>query len=237
MTLFAQRRAAIDAIATVRAKVIRCGLFGTYLFRPNPLHPDTPETQANWRAEMESILNEMQRAATLLKGHDPQDVFNAEICSWLKRCAASHQKEQRALEDAITMTERLIAATEERGGVLEQLLIDHAIFGRVTLFPAITQLCDGFWADMDGERQMAIGRAHETSAAIEQTLDRLEHIGKHVRLVSLNASVEAARVGTVGKGLGVIAQEFKTLAEEIQHLTHSARDSIALLADTPDPER
>ena len=58
------------------------------------------------------------------------------------------------------------------------------------------------------------------------TWTRLEKIGKHVRLVSLNASVEASRVGDAGRGLGVIATEFKSLAEEIQGLASNARSNI-----------
>ncbi|WP_187431591.1 hypothetical protein ROLI_022630 [Roseobacter fucihabitans] len=44
--------------------------------------------------------------------------------------------------------------------------------------------------------------------------------------MSINASMEASRAGEAGKGLAIIAQEFKTLAEEVQQLTSSAREDI-----------
>ena len=120
----------------------------------------------------------------------------------------------------------MIETVPEGGQAFEKLLIDHAVFGRETFFPAISKLCDAFWSDLDTQRHAEMARANDSSDAIGSTLSRLEHIGKHVRLVSLNASVEAARVGEAGKGLGVIAQEFKSLAEEIQHLAQSARSDI-----------
>lgn len=72
-----------------------------------------------------------------------------------------------------------------------------------------------------------------TPEALRHAIDRVAtlrarviRVGKHVRLVSLNASVEAARAGDVGKGLMVIAHEFKSLAEEIQSLAKDARGDM-----------
>ncbi|MEP2472062.1 MAG: methyl-accepting chemotaxis protein, partial [Paracoccaceae bacterium] len=94
-------------------------------------------------------------------------------------------------------------------------------------FAMVTDFCDGLWNEIDSARQNDLARAQESTEAILRTLTQLEKIGKHVRLVSLNASVEAARVGDVARGLGVIATEFKTLAEKIQNLSMDAREEIA----------
>lgn len=221
-TLFAQRRAAIDEIATTRAKVIRCGLFGTYLFRPNPLKPDTDDMKKSWVTEMSIQLDGIARTYALACGRDPKDYFPAKVCMWIAKCSADRSDDVAALHDMMVLTKKLIDAAPKGGVAFEKLLIEHAVFGRTTFFPAISTLCEAFWSDLDQQRHKEVGLANETSAAIGVTLQRLEHIGRHVRLVSLNASVEAARVGDAGRGLGVIAQEFKCLAEEIQELAHSA---------------
>lgn len=225
-TLFAQRRAAIDVVATTRATIIRCGLFGSYLFRPNPLREDTAETRQSWIDEMWLQFNHLNRAAQMVAGRDPNEEFADQICTWLAHCADRKLNETGALQDMVRMTRTMIEAVPAGGHTFEKLLIDHAVYGRRSFFPAISILCDSFWADLDLQRHNEVMRAQETGDTIGTTLSRLEHIGRHVRLVSLNASVEAARVGDAGKGLGVIAQEFKSLAEEIQHLANHARADI-----------
>lgn len=225
-TLFAQRRAAIDIVATTRATIIRCGLFGSYLFRPNPLREDTSETRQSWVDEMWLQFNHIDRATQMVAGHDPVGEFPDQICKWLADCAERNSENAGRLREMVKMTRTLIEAVPTGGGAFEKLLIDHAVYGRKVFFPSISNLCDSFWADLDLQRHNEMMRAQETGDTIGTTLSRLEQIGKHVRLVSLNASVEAARVGDAGKGLGVIAQEFKALAEEIQHLANHARDDI-----------
>lgn len=90
----------------------------------------------------------------------------------------------------------------------------------------MTQVIWDIWADLDTARLNEVQVATQAAHSLGDRLDRLERIGKHVRLVSLNASVEAAHAGDVGKGLMVIAQEFKTLAEEIQSLANDAREDM-----------
>ncbi|WP_299692375.1 methyl-accepting chemotaxis protein [uncultured Tateyamaria sp.] len=122
----------------------------------------------------------------------------------------------KALRDALSCSD----------AELDTALKAHFVFGRGQFYQAVTEICDGLWSQLDQQRDQDMQQARENGAAIDDILGRLERIGKHVRLVSLNASVEAARVGDAGRGLGVIAVEFKSLAEEIQHLAASARDNI-----------
>lgn len=231
-TLDAQRRAAIDTIATTRATAIRCGLFGTYLFRKHPDKIDSDDVRQSWLAEMEIQFGSIARACALLDGRDPKGEFSDVICAWLAQCARGHKEEVDKLKEMQRITGKLIDAARGGGAPLEKMLIEHAVFGRTTCFNAVTALCDLFWIDIDEQRHAEVKRAQENDIALNATLRRLEHIGKHVRLVSLNAFVEAARVGDAGKGLGVIAQEFKSLAEEIQHLAHSARENTTSHAKT-----
>ena len=225
LTLNAQRRAAIDTLATTRATVIRCGLFGTYLFRQNPNTTDGEEVRQSWVAEMEIQYGFIARACALVGGRDPTGEFPQEICAWLAHCTRNNAEEVAILNEMLRLTGKLIDTTLIGGRSLEKMLIEHAVYGRTPFFDAVSILCDVFWIDIDQKRHAEVQRAQENDVALGVTLKRLEHIGRHVRLVSLNASVEAARVGDTGKGLGVIAQEFKSLAEEIQHLAHSAREN------------
>lgn len=231
LTLFAHRRTAIDLIATMRARMIRCALFGTYLQRPNPTRQETEADRAEWRSKLAEQYAGMERAWHILHGHDPEGVVPDDVCTWIADCATLWPEYMGIIERMRGLTHDIVTAANTGGDTLNRALKAHYDFARIEFFHAITAFCDGLWAQLDEQRHEEMHMAKHAADAITQTLNRLERIGKHVKLVSLNASVEAGRVGEAGKGLGVIAVEFKTLAEEIQSLAVDARANIAALAN------
>ncbi|MDD5948558.1 MAG: methyl-accepting chemotaxis protein, partial [Lachnospiraceae bacterium] len=57
----------------------------------------------------------------------------------------------------------------------------------------------------------------QTSAeSIEKIMDIINGITSQTKLLALNASIEAARVGTMGKGFSVVASEVGQLAQQIE---------------------
>lgn len=234
---FAQRRAAIDLLTTTRARAIRSALFGSYLFRVNPISTESNEQRAQWRDILNEQRDAIARSASLVQGADPEKVVPDWVCDWIGQHGIENPMAVAAFVKMRDLTNDVAAAAA--GDDLRRLrdaLNVHLRFGRSGFFESVTTFCDGLWAGLDAARHQEVERATAAKDAISKTLTRLEQIGKHVRLVSLNASVEAARVGDAGRGLGVIAVEFKTLAEEIQMLATDARSEITAMTGSEEDE-
>ena len=70
----------------------------------------------------------------------------------------------------------------------------------------------------------------ESAVSISQMLNVVSSISDQTNLLSLNASIEAARAGDHGKGFAVVAQEVRNLAAE----TRQSADAIADLVSQTD---
>ena len=75
----------------------------------------------------------------------------------------------------------------------------------------------------------AMSRINETSQKIGNIISDIEDIASQTNLLSLNASIEAARAGDAGKGFAVVADQIRKLAEQS---TQSAVDTRQLIENS-----
>ncbi len=75
----------------------------------------------------------------------------------------------------------------------------------------------------------SMNRISETSKKIENIIAEIEDIASQTNLLSLNASIEAARAGDAGRGFAVVADEIRNLADQS---AKSAVDTRELVNNT-----
>jgi methyl-accepting chemotaxis protein len=74
----------------------------------------------------------------------------------------------------------------------------------------------GLQRELLGKLLAAVSSVRESSEGIGAVVHTVQDIASRTSLLSMNASIEAARAGSSGKGFSVISQEIRALSEETQ---------------------
>lgn len=83
----------------------------------------------------------------------------------------------------------------------------------VALRPAIGEFLKAL---NDFARRESARRQNETRGIVAKTIAEIEKISLSIKLISINASVEAAHAGAAGAGFAVIASEIRSLSSKAQ---------------------
>ncbi len=79
-----------------------------------------------------------------------------------------------------------------------------------------------------------INGVKNTSDEINSILRSIERIAKETKILGINASIEAARAGNVGKGFGVVATEISSLSDSSKDTTQQIAELTAKIRQSVD---
>jgi methyl-accepting chemotaxis protein len=82
----------------------------------------------------------------------------------------------------------------------------------------------------DGAAQRA--RVVAETQSVLNLLENVDGIARQTRMLSFNASIEAAHAGESGRGFAVIGDEIRKLASEVQELSSAVRERVETLTRT-----
>lgn len=86
--------------------------------------------------------------------------------------------------------------------------------------------------DMINSQQQAMHSVLAEMDSVQQFIGEIKCISSQTQLLSLNASIEAARAGDYGAGFSVVAQEVRELANRTQHAAESITGKIEQFDNT-----
>lgn len=120
------------------------------------------------------------------------------------------------------LTENIGSVTESLGGITELNTTNHSqIMGLASILDELKVLSDNINKAMDS--------INGSVASFSNTTRGIDEIARQINILSINASIEAARAGDAGKGFAVVAQEVGNLAGRSQQSVKEAEKGNALV--------
>ena len=128
----------------------------------------------------------------------------------------------RTLREAVdTVCQKLPAdQSDASSGLLEDLKADV----EDSLAPAVTSFLSALFDSVVAWEKASARLAKDVDSS---ALSQIDTISRKINFIAVNASVEAARVGDVGKGFAVIASEIKELSQQSRVAVEQMRSTVS----------
>ncbi|MGE5417321.1 MAG: methyl-accepting chemotaxis protein [Acidobacteriota bacterium] len=104
--------------------------------------------------------------------------------------------------------------------------IENLLQGLTEISAAIQQTAAAAGTINENEQKLnqEISQIHKISEEIVTVLDFIKKVADETRMLGLNAAIEAARAGDIGRGFGVVAEEIRKLSETSKNTTEKIRE-------------
>ena len=174
------------------------------------------------KRDLQSITLHFENAKSLLRNEVPQ------LFAQLGIPASDELHDQifqalRTIDSLQSLLNDLNSSQGSAPGKLDRFLpvLEHC---RNDLWNKITTFIEAFNAHIASANRK---QAQDEAVFVRKAMNEIDEISDSINLISINASVEAARAGYAGRGFAVIAEEIQTLSKRSRTSLRSIKDRIA----------
>ena len=177
------------------------------------LHLTSEKLRPSTLKALDITLDMAERLEGALARHIVDDAFHADALGWAQKITQPLLTHRRVVSDGIAMI-RDYRKDIEAGAAIDTARFEQLLaFGGRDFRIAAMALYDALRADLDDRNATAMAQRERATARAEDATDRISKISKTVRMIAINATVEASRAGEAGRRFSLIAGEIKNLSE------------------------
>ncbi len=217
--------AALRALAALPV-MVRMQSLRILMFLSGLIITEDPEMRDSAFGAMKLAFGGIDNALEILSGWQDRHDLNPEARRLLAAVMSDHADSLDAprelCERAHRMAERVFEGDRPTSEEYDALM--RWTYG--SFHPEMLALASRMAEAGDALRHDLEVAAHDARHRAIDARNRIDSIARTVRLISLNARVEAARAGSSGRAFGVIADEIKSLSEQTEKVSAEMGTSV-----------
>ena len=214
--IYNARAEALASLQSYRAQIGR-----VFMFAMLRVAARSDDEAARYDLLLGQAADQVEAAMRMLNGPERSSALH-----WLRDHAKAVEGFFQDIGAFHNQFQRVRTAVRDDPAKVTILILDITDLARTLFDGSYAAVLTRLEADQHAARVRKLDDTVRINRAAQTAMEQIADISRSVRLISLNAAVEAARTGEAGRGFSVIAAEIKSLAEAIDQASRSAHHSM-----------